>query len=118
MISIELPWPHGDLSPNARPHFMQLARVKKAAREEAYWATKIVKPVTWAAPESGDIILRQVAHPPDKRDRDRDGIDARLKAARDGIADALGVNDRRFRPTGIEWGEPIKGGKIVIEVQA
>jgi hypothetical protein len=40
MIEIALPWPDPRLSPNARVHFMALARVKKSARHDA-WLTAI-----------------------------------------------------------------------------
>jgi hypothetical protein len=30
---------------------------------------------------------------------------------------ALGVDDKFFRPTGIEWGDVVPNGKVVIEVQ-
>lgn len=115
-LIIEIAWPNADLSPNARVHHMALHRVKKTARNDAYWATKYVLPLSWKHDGTSEIILRQVAHPPDRRHYDRDNLDSRLKAARDGIADALGVNDRLLRPTGIEWGEPIRGGRILITV--
>lgn len=116
-ITITLGWPDKVLSPNSRAHFMQIARAKKVAREEAFWATKVDKPLKWKH-SGGDILIRQIAHPPDKRDRDRDNLDHSLKAHRDGIAEALGVNDKHFRPTGIEWGEPCSGGRIIMEIAA
>jgi len=117
VIRVELAWPNKVLSPNARPHFMVLSNAKKAAKEEANWATRIGRGHRKIEHDGvSDIILRQIAHPPDKRDRDRDNLDHALKAARDGIAMALGINDKHFRPTGIEWGEVVRGGKVVIEV--
>lgn len=124
-IRIRLAWPDKILSPNARPHFHALASAKKAAREAAFWATRSamgvakIKPGQFPHDGASDILLRQVAHPPDRRDRDRDNIDASLKAARDGIAEAMAINDRFFRPTGIEWGEPDPNhtGFIIIEIE-
>lgn len=117
-LRIELRWPDKDLSPNARPHHMKLHRVKKAASEAAYWATKIaLGHRRFRHDGKSDILLRQIAHAPDKRDRDRDNLDHSLKAARDGIAMALDVNDKHFRPTGVEWGDPVRGGLVVIEVE-
>lgn len=122
-IIIELGWPSARLSPNARGSHWPRTHAAKIAREEAYSAARQAMgaqfgPSFTKLPHDGEsnIVLRQIAHPPDKRERDRDGIDARLKSHRDGIADALGVNDRFFRPTGIEWGAPVHGGKVVIEV--
>jgi crossover junction endodeoxyribonuclease RusA len=53
--------------------------------------------------------------PPDKRRRDRDNLQASLKAHFDGIADALGVNDSLFVPT-YAIGEPVKGGAVRVEI--
>lgn len=117
MIRVELAWPDKDLSPNARLHPMRLWRAKKTASEAAYWATKVaIGNNGFRHDGKADIILKQTAYPPDNRPRDRDNIDHSLKAARDGIAMALDINDRHFRPTGIEWGEPVRGGRVVIEV--
>lgn len=117
-LRITLAWPDKVLSPNARPNHFQLSRVKKVAAEEAFWRARIALGLgKFEHDGQSDITLRQIAHPPDKRDRDRDNLDHSLKAARDGIAKALGVNDRHFRPTGIEWAEPVKGGQIIIEVE-
>jgi hypothetical protein len=41
-INIELGWPAKALSPNARVHYMEHARFKKAAHATAYWATRQV----------------------------------------------------------------------------
>lgn len=65
---------------------------------------------------TSDIILTQTAYPPANYRYDRDGIDSRLKPHRDGIAMALGVDDRFFRPTGIVWGDSKPNGCVVIEV--
>ena len=43
-----------------------------------------------------DVSIR--FYPPDNRHRDADNMVAMLKHGLDGIADALGVNDRRFKP--------------------
>lgn len=124
-LTISLGWPDKALSPNARIHWASIAKVKKAAREEAFWLTRQAMGATFgptvtkiAHDGTSDIIIKQTAHPPDKRARDRDNLDHAMKASRDGIADALGVNDRFFRSTGISWGEVHPGGRIVIEVAA
>ena len=38
-----LPWPDRALHPNARVHFMALAKAKKAARQSAAWAASMLK---------------------------------------------------------------------------
>jgi crossover junction endodeoxyribonuclease RusA len=121
-LSIELSWPAKELSPNARPHHFVLYKAKQAAKHEAEWAARVAIGAQWGPTAkfqhdgASDIILRQIAHPPDNRSRDRDNLDHSLKYHRDAIAKALGVNDRFFRPTGIEWGAPVRGGKVIVEI--
>jgi hypothetical protein len=39
-----------------------------------------------------------------------------FKAGRDGVAEALGCDDYKFRPA-YQFGEPVKGGKVVVEIR-
>ena len=54
-------------------------------------------------------------YPPDARLRDDDGIIGAFKHARDGIADALRVDDHRFRPE-YHFMDPAKPGRVEVEV--
>ena len=54
--------------------------------------------------------------PPDNRRRDLDGMIASHKAAQDGIADALGVDDSKFEVT-YTIGPPIKGGAVIVQIE-
>lgn len=109
---ITLPWPPRDLHPNARLHHMAKARAAKAYREQAYWITKSAE---LAVPVEGEIMLDVRFYPPANRG-DTDGMFAACKAAFDGIADALEVNDRRFAFT-IRRMEPAKNGAVFVTVQ-
>lgn len=53
--------------------------------------------------------------PPDRRKRDDDGMIGAFKNGRDGVADALGSDDHKFRPTYC-FGEPVKGGRIEVTI--
>jgi crossover junction endodeoxyribonuclease RusA len=53
--------------------------------------------------------------PPDKRRRDRDNLIASMKAATDGIADALGTDDSKFIVT-YAMGSPVKGGSVEVTI--
>lgn len=112
---IELPWPPKELSPNARVHFRTKAAAAKAYREQSYWITKAADPAPFSA--TGGIGLRFDFHPPDRRRRDLDNMLASIKAGVDGIADALGVDDQRFG-FWLSREAPVKGGKIVVTVEA
>ena len=48
------------------------------------------------APDSPKIALWLAFYPPDRRARDDDNMVASFKAGRDGIALALGIDDKRF----------------------
>lgn len=107
---IQLPWPPAKLSPNARGNWRTKEKARTAYKLEGYIAARGMR-----APE-GDIHLSITFHPPDKRHRDLDNCLASVKYALDGIANALKINDTAFRPITIDWGEPVKNGKIVIKI--
>ena len=94
---------------------MVLAKAKKAARTAAYLAVK----QQWAGlvlPETGRLHLWIDFMPPDRRHRDDDGLLSSMKAARDGIADALGINDSRFVSHPYIKDEVRKGGVVEIRI--
>lgn len=112
-ISITLAWPNKALSPNARGHWTKKAGPTKLAR--VYATGKALEAIGGAKPKWEGVDLALVFHPPDKRRRDADGMFAMMKASIDGIADALGINDHKFRFT-FSVGEPIKGGLVKVTI--
>ena len=89
-----LPWPPKDLNPNARVHWSKRAKAAKAYRKLCWGLCKEAK--LSAPPTPGKLHLWLSFYPPDKRNRDDDNIIASFKSGRDGIADALGMDDSRF----------------------
>lgn len=115
---ISLPWPDKRLSPNARSHWSRTSRVKRNARQEAALLARAalgpgVKAIGVELAEGGSIPVKITFYPPDRRFRDDDNMIASFKAARDGIADALGIDDRKFRPH-YHFAEPEKPGRIEV----
>ena len=112
---IELSWPAKALSPNARSRtHWKRTRAIAAARKEAWGATMAVLPPCFK--HNGERVRFLItAYPPDKRSRDDDNVKASCKAFRDGIAQAMGVDDSLFDER-FQWGEPCKGGKIVVTI--
>ncbi len=111
-MTIVLAWPDKVLSPNSRVHWSKRAAATKAARTAAFYLTRAavtIKP-TWDR-----VALSVTFCPPDKRRRDMDGMIASMKAAQDGISDAIGIDDRFFVPT-YRIAEPVKGGAVHIEI--
>lgn len=111
MTCLTLPWPDSRLSSNARVHHMTRHRLTRAARMAAGWAAKAVTP---CLPATGDIGLRVTFQPPSRR-IDRFNMPHLIKSYIDGIADAWGVNDKRFLPSYV-YADPVRGGLVVIEV--
>ena len=115
---IILPWPDKRLNPNARMHFRALAAVKKQARADANILATIAIPLSAKraiAEGEGRIPIEIRFYPPDNRHRDDDNMIASFKAARDGIADSIGVDDRRFRPV-YTFMDPDKPGRVEVEI--
>lgn len=93
-MNVTLPWPPSVLSPNARPaHWSVKARAAKAYRAAC---KSLAEAHGMAAPESQKIALWLEFVPPNRRPRDDDNLVASFKAGRDGLADALGIDDSRF----------------------
>lgn len=113
-LRIELGWPAKELSPNGRAHRMVVARFKKAAKNEAGWATKIANPIRWA-PAGETVKVHVIAHPkPDGPLPDKDNLIASIKAHLDGIAEVIGINDRDFEAPTVEFADRCKLGKMIV----
>lgn len=106
---IVLPFPPASLSGHAKGHWRAKSGPTAKHREWARLATLEAKPVV---PADGDIPIHVRFVPPDRRG-DRTNFANRAKPIFDGIADALGVNDRRFLPT-YEFAEPEKPGRVEV----
>lgn len=114
---IELPWPASSLSGHSDKHFWRMRPIIKRHREWALRATLAVRSqLQIALADNSDIPVSATFYPPSRRG-DRVNYPSRMKPYWDGIADALGVNDRRFLPA-YHFAEPVKGGKVVVRVGA
>ena len=127
ILPVELSWPPRDCQPNRKPHWAAKARAAKAYRKECHalarqamrqrWVT--VEQVRDALETHGHLDLHLEFYPPDRRPRDDDNLEGAFKAGRDGIADAIGVDDRNFRV--IKWlhrDQPRKGGAVLVTITA
>jgi len=106
----ELTGPPRGLFPNRErtQHWSKSGRLARLYRRECRILTK--------ASKAKGKLLRVTFHQPDKRRRDDDGMIAAFKAGRDGVADALGVDDLGFRPEYRFADEPVKWGKVVVTI--
>lgn len=87
-----LPWPPRVLSPNARAHWGARSKAAKSYRFRCFLGAKAVRLVAPA----GKVLLVLEFLPPNNRRRDDDNLLAAFKAGRDGLADALGIDDSVF----------------------
>lgn len=110
-MKIILPWPPTGLSPNARLHWAQLAKLKKQYRQ-ACWAQAIEQGAKKLRAEKLHLTITFI--PPSRREFDLDNALARIKAGLDGLSDALGVDDKRWSLT-IQKGDGI-GGMVRVEI--
>jgi crossover junction endodeoxyribonuclease RusA len=115
-LTLTLPWPSADLSPNARVHHFARHRAAKSAKNYAFnLAFSLMVPLnirkgTWRGP----VGVQYTFHPQIDRGRDDDNFIARMKAYRDGVALALGMDDVSFRTEPVIWGEQRKPACVVM----
>lgn len=113
---VRLPFPARELFPNRKngKHWSATRSIKDAQHEAARKATQSALEA-WKEPE-GSIPLSLLYLTPDKRHRDCDNMLAASKAMLDGMAHALGVDDRRFRPVLVDWVLGPPGGALIAAV--
>ena len=111
-LQLTLPWPPKELSPNARQHWSALSRAKKAYRAACAWTAKEqgAKRI-----EAERLHLTIMFVPPNRRAHDLDNCLARMKSGLDGLADVLGVDDKRWSLT-ISKSDEV-GGLVRVEVR-
>lgn len=114
-VRIILNWPAKNLSPNARVDWRVKHRAASSARKNAAWAA--VDAVGRDRIVAGPLSVTTTFFPPDRRARDEDNLKASMKSVYDGIADGIGVDDKWFRHQPVVIGEPVKGGRVVVEIE-
>ena len=109
---IALPWPEKHLSPNARCHWAVKASAVSSARKTSYLLVRSAmrRRQGWDA-----VSLRFEFCPPSRRRYDMDNLIAQHKAAQDGIADALGIDDSKFIVS-YRMGAPVKSGAVHVTI--
>lgn len=105
---IHLPFPPSKLSPNARCHWAQKARVAKQYR---FQCLALLSQHRTVLKGKSDFTLE--FRPPDRHRRDIDNMLAASKQAIDALSEITGVDDSKFSLT-IGKGDPVKGGAVVI----
>lgn len=110
---VRLPFPPSELSGHTKGHWSATAKLVATYRAEAFHLTRSAKiKAGFQVPAAGDIPIAFRFVPPDNRG-DRLNFANRIKAQADGIAEALGVNDKRFLPS-YAYGPPEAPGWIEV----
>ena len=106
------------LSPNARTHWATKARAVSRYREAARLSTAATIDVDERNALHGSTSIGYTVRVAWERGRrgslDEDNVLASCKAALDGVADALGIDDRRFHVRGVEIDRQSRAGVTVI----
>ncbi len=115
-LTIVLPWPSSDLSPNARLHWSKVAAAKKKYKAACFALTleAMAGKRPFASVSDTKLRVHMIFYAPDRRHYDLDGLLSRMKSGLDGIATALKVNDRRFRPS-IDISDDV-GGMVKVQI--
>lgn len=109
-MTIELPWPPRELSPNARVHWGKV-RGKNSPGDKYMRDCILLTPKS--IPDGTHLSIE--FRPPDKRRRDLDNMLASFKRGIDAIASVMGVDDYTFSLS-LKRGDPIKGGRVIVEI--
>ncbi len=121
---IKLPFPAKELFPNKKngKHWSATLSVKHSQKLEAFKRTAAAVRKDFEITQNkkewplGDVPLSLVYLTPDKRKRDADNMLAASKAMIDGMAQALGIDDSRFRPILVDWVQGPKEGGLLAAV--
>uniref|UniRef100_UPI0028B1CBB8 hypothetical protein n=1 Tax=Paracoccus sp. TaxID=267 RepID=UPI0028B1CBB8 len=114
---IILQWPAPELWPNrqkGRP--WQYSYPAKRAQVDATAQACVDAGLHRLTVADGPISLVLIACPPTRNRWDGDGLEGALKAARDTIARALGVDDSRFDAY-VERGDTCKDGAVIVRME-
>lgn len=112
--TVFLPWPDKRLSPNARQHWAALAKAKRTAKLYTYHlaleagVTKI---------DADKVLVRYSFFPPSRRAYDLDNLVASMKAAADGLALAIGVDDSKWEIAISPRGPVEKNGMVKVDIE-
>jgi len=104
-FEVTLPWPSRALSPNSRGHWSKKAKaaeiyrytckvMTREAMQKGQWDLQPLKDLVEAG---GQLHVSIDFYPPNRRPRDDDNLIAAFKSGRDGVADAIGIDDKHFR---------------------
>jgi crossover junction endodeoxyribonuclease RusA len=123
-MKIVLPFPPSELFPNKAngKHWSSTRKIKDTYRDQAFYLAREQQqrphPHGAVTVNVSDLTspLKLTFVQPDGRHRDADNMLAASKHALDGVAKALGMNDKDFRPITIDWTREKGAGALIVEI--
>lgn len=118
-FAVELSFPASELMQNRREgrHWHYAHEAKVAQRQEAYLlARQSITQSGFEARPDARYRVEMVFCPPDGRRRDVSNLHAAMKAALDGIAEAMEIDDSAFTEHEQRMGMMRYGGCVVVRV--
>lgn len=117
-LTIILPWIDSRLMPNNKngKAWQSTHSVKIRARQDGHYSAKTALGRNKLA-KADTYPLRITFTAPDGRHRDLDNMLAASKAVLDGVAEGLGIDDKRFRPIILDVKQDVnKQGFVIVEI--
>lgn len=118
-FELQLSFPASELMQNRREgrHWSYAHEAKVAQRQEAYLlARQSITQSGFELRPSARYRITMTFHPPDARRRDVSNLHAAMKAALDGIAEAMGIDDSAFTEHEQRMGAMRYGGCVAVTV--
>lgn len=112
LLLMKFPFPDSKLSPNKRGNHLFNTSARVAAREVGFYIVKESGIETQAVP----LEMYMKICPPDKRRRDNDNVVSAFKSYRDGMFQALGIDDSFVYRLIVERGDIEKGGAVYVGI--
>ena len=113
-MKIHLPYPHKALWPNGRAHWAAKARETKKHHSWAHTATLAVDDRPKVSDDKLTVHITVHGKPTGPLP-DEDNVAAAFKAYQDGIASAIGIDDRHFAAPTVSFADT-RTGKFVVEI--
>ena len=111
-VTIRLPWPPAKNKLNgSQGDWRGKARAGRDYKAACAWECR-AQMVDRVDADALEITI--VFCPPDNRRRDLDGCLAQMKRGLDAFAEAIGVDDGRWRSMTLERGLPMRGGAVFV----
>lgn len=119
MITVTLPWPPSKTSKNgSQGDYHGKARAARSYNQACAWEC-IAQGVRRVVPDQGgDVSVTVTYHPPTRARVDWDNMAGRAKQGFDAVAEAVGIDDGRWWPVLSRKGQVVKGGAIVVCIEA